>query len=180
MVRLDRFALPAGWDRASPVADERAVLADLESVDVDDVGVTSIVARYNVLRAVLRARPADASHAVEEREAVYTYVARLGSAEWSAEADVLLEALLAAGSGDQKRLGELMVLAGHHALRQRHRSGAWTCYQAAYGAALCAGGAGTAAIAATAMARMAEAEGYTWPARVWHRRAAVLQRRAGG
>jgi hypothetical protein len=180
----DELPGPGRWDRAVEpfeVADDvvpgETVLRDLGIGTQTAGSATRILARFAALRflAIALERPRPLSGLARERRlaAQYTSVLRAPPAE----ARALRAVVALARFAPPRRLLAFLNDAGAAAHRSRHGWGAFAVYRAAYRLGADRGWHAEAATAAHGIAVIAEAANAGRSARLWRRRARVLERR---
>lgn len=170
---------PEPWEREHEGAEDTWALEDLPHTLGDLSAAAGVLARFAVLRLVLRAaaRLESKTTLEEERRIVSGYVALPGAAD-AVERRALSTALRLAGPTPPSELCDALVDAAASASARGHESGACALARSAYTLGLERGWATQAARAARAMAAQAEAGGGQRSQRLWRRRAVVLERRA--
>ncbi|HEX7118273.1 MAG TPA: hypothetical protein VF212_05765 [Longimicrobiales bacterium] len=176
--RRRRSAEPEPWDDGAEPFEGASVLEDLDRAAGDAREAAVVVARYVVVRAVLRSEAGVSDWRLfEECGAAAAYLE--GSHGLGAEERAALTAVLRGVSGRKEPgLATALVDAGGHAMRRGHLAGARSLFLAAYAVAMARGWAAGASRAAEAVAGLARATGARRAERRWRRRAAALARRA--
>lgn len=172
-----RWARPQEpWEAESEPFEGATVLEDLALCVGDDQAAAAVLARYVAVRVVLQAAEGRLGGlALEvERRAAAEYVPLAEPAE----RPVLGAMIRLASRRPSPALLAALNEAGERAAARGHSSGAFSLHRTCYRLALGEDRPAEAARAASAIARLAEAGGGRWSARLWRRRAAVLTRRA--
>lgn len=170
---------PEPWEIEDEPFEGASVLGDLSLAAGDPREAAGVLARYAVLRLVLRAArgATEGRDLVEERAAALEYVDAQENVD-GAERRALRAAVRLAGRSPGRVLAMALIGAGVAAARRGHPAGALALYRAGYHLGVERGWTAEAALAAAAIARLAERGGGYWAPRRWRRRAAVLARRA--
>ena len=169
-----------GWEQPFDRYPGETVLEDL-GPHVSDEDALVIVARYAALRvAVLATQGEQAGEVLNaERVAALGYAAALPVR--ALELRVLGDLVREARSGTQTRarmLARRLAQAAAAAVARGHARGAFALYHGAWNLAVASGAIAEGAKAARSLAELAAAEGARHSAKLWSRRARVLERKA--
>jgi hypothetical protein len=153
------------------------VLEDLTGPD-EEMAALRVLARYTAVRLLLLA-VGGLLHGPKlrtERRVALGHLALLPAHDWERHA---LERLCAqAGHAPGPDVVNSAIVAAESAAKRGHGMGAFALYRAAFEIARVNGWWEEGARAAGGVERLAALNEAPWSARLWHRRAAVLQRRA--
>jgi hypothetical protein len=170
--------VPEPWEVHGEVFEGETVLRDLAGVRADVARAERIVARYVAVRLLVRADAARLAGAelASELATVDAYLVLLPPSDPERRA---LETALQFGAGrQQKRLATALIAAGVAAESHGHVAGAFRLYRAAYEWSVAREWRVEGARAARAIERSAARGGGARSARLWERRARVLERSA--
>lgn len=171
-------AEPEPWEREDEPFDGATVLDDLEGLEGAAPAAGAVVARYAVLRLVMRAADIARTGAMyEERAAAASYL-EAGHAMDPIERAALRTVLRQLSVPPQRGLAAALLSAGARAAASEYPMGAFALLRTAYLMALEGGWWWEASDAANAISRLAHDGGGRRSERRWRRRAAVLHRRA--
>jgi hypothetical protein len=153
------------------------VLDDL-GIAEDDTSTLRILARYAVARVVVLAGRGllQGPKLKTERRIAAEHIALLPSHDWERQS---LERLLGLCVGVRDpRVVEALVIAAEAAAKREHTMGAFALYREGYDQSIARAWWREASVAARGIGRLARLEEARYSARLWDRRAAVLERRA--
>lgn len=169
---------PEPWESCDEHYPGERVLGDLEGLDEDPASAIVVVARFAALQLVLRGAAGETGGGMLalERLAAAAYLAR-ASALSARERRALTLVLDRASQRPTPELADALLAAGTAAEVRGHAAGAHSIYRESYRLSVERGWAAEGARAARAIAALAESAGGRRSARLWRRRAAVLERR---
>jgi hypothetical protein len=165
-------------DRGAAEPYPGAMVLDDLAGDDDERTALRILARYTVVRLLLLAAGGllPPTKLRTERRVAREHLALLPAHDWERHA---LERLCElARHSPPAELVDTAIVAAESAAKRGHGMGAFALYRAAYDIARDAGSWDAAARAAAGIERLAVLSEAPWSARLWRRRAAVLERRA--
>jgi hypothetical protein len=170
-----------GWEVTEAAPGGETILEDLRGCEEDGPGAARVLTRYLVLRLLLQRLQGRLGrwHGAE-RTAAARYLAVSAPLSPPTEADALRALIRVTDPRSAAAAAcESLMTVAWHALRQRHRESALAYCRTAYtlGAQVPEASA-VAARAAALLARLADGARSGRAARLWLRRAAVLERRA--
>lgn len=177
---------PRRWEREPEPFEERGsaelypgatVLEDL-GVAADDNATLRILARYTVARVIILAAAGllAGPKLHTERRIAAEHLALLPARDW--ERRMLERLVTLCRDGPVPALVDGLVVAAETAAKREHVMGAYGLYRAGYDLALARGWWRPAATMARGIGRLARLEEARYSARLWDRRAWVLERRA--
>lgn len=170
--------VPEPWEADTEPFEGATVLDDLESTVGDAQSAAIILARYAVLRFLLRAWARSNAHSWSDERAAAILYLEGARAMQAGERSALRRVLTAARPWPEQDLAASLIEAAPHAATAGHTMGAFALLRAAYCISVERAWPAVASRAAEAIAALAAAGGGRRSVRLWRRRAAHHARRA--